>query len=259
VRKRNLVVLLAFLIPVGFGDGLIPAESPQRNRVDPQEIIEAFAAKEAEFFEAWKQYTYRQVAVIQVLEKNGYETKDERMLLVSEIVFDDAGNREVRILERRGYLTSVGWTPEDEEVINNIQPFALTAKELPLYNVKYEGRERVDELETYVFSVKPRSTKGDRLYFEGRIWVDEEDLQIVRTFGKAVPQERNNQFPKFETLRQIVDDKYWFPAWTHADEVLDFGRNNRVRIEETVTYEDYKRFGAKTTIDFLPPKQPPKN
>jgi hypothetical protein len=258
VRKRYTTVLLTFLIAGGVGAKVFSAGEPQRNRVDPQQIIEAFAAKESEFFEAWKQYTYRQVATIQVLEVNGYETKNERMLLVSEIVFDDAGNREVQAVEKRGYLRNVTWTPEDEEVINNIQPFALTAEDLPLYRVKYEGRERVDELETYVFSVKPKSTKGDRLYFEGRIWVDEEDLQIVRTFGRAVPQKKNNLFPKFETLRQVVDDKYWFPAWTHADEVLDFGQN-KIRIEETITYEDYKRFGSKTTIDFLPAKKPPKD
>lgn len=256
VRKRYLFYLLVFMMTVVLGDNLIPAERLQTNRSDPEDIIEAFAAKESEFFEAWKQYAYKQVAVIQVLERNMYKTENERMLIVSEIVFDDAGGREVRLLEKRGYLRSVRWTPEDEEVINNIQPFALTTEELPLYNVRYEGRERVDELDTYVFSVKPKSTKEDRLYFEGRIWVDEQDLQIVRTFGRAVPERKGNKFPMFETLRQIVDDKYWFPVWTHADEVLDFGAD-RVRVEETITYEDYRRFGSQTTIDYLPPDQPP--
>ncbi|MBP1600529.1 MAG: hypothetical protein H6Q06_680 [Acidobacteria bacterium] len=163
------------------------------------------------------------------------------------------GTREVRVVSRQGGLRSVGWTPEDTEVINNLQPFALTAKELPLYDLKYEGKEKADELDCYVFSVKPKQTKGGRIYFQGKIWVDDQDLQIVKTVGKPVPQRRENQFPEFETIRQVIDDKYWFPVWTRADSSLNFP-SQVVRVEETITYEDYKRFGSKATIDFGTPK-----
>ena len=104
-------------------------------------------------------------------------------------------------------------------------------------------------MECYVFSVRPKSTKKGRFYFEGKIWVDDQDLQIVRTIGKPVPQSRDSQFPEFETIRQVIDNKYWFPVWTHADSTLDF-RENVVRVEETITYEDYKRFGSKATIRY---------
>jgi hypothetical protein len=244
---------VAFILataPVSVG-GSSAQERAAGNRT-PEEIIKAFSSKETEFYEAWIQYTYRQIADIRVVSVNGYKA-NERMTLVSEIIFRDDGTREVRQVSRKGGLRSVGWTPEDTEVINNIQPFALTTKELPLYDLRYEGRERVDELDCYVFSVKPKSTKGGKLYFQGRIWVDEQDLQIVRTMGKPVPQKRDNQFPEFETIRQVVDDKYWFPVWTHADSTLNFP-SQAVRIEETITYEDYKRFGSKATIDFGPPK-----
>jgi hypothetical protein len=122
-----------------------------------------------------------------------------------------------------------------------------------LYNLKYEGKERVDELDCYVFSVKPRNTRGDRLYFQGKIWVDDTDLQIVRTVGKPVPQRRDNQFPEFETIRQVIDDQYWFPVWTHADSRLRF-TGQTVHVEETITYEEYRKFGSKATIDFGPAK-----
>ena len=154
----------------------------------------------------------------------------------------------------------MGWTDEDTEVINNLQPFALTTKELPQYDLKYEGKEKVDELNCYVFAVKPKNTRGARAgrFFEGRIWVDDQDLQVVRTIGKPVPQGRTreggeNRFPEFETIREVIDNKYWFPTWTRADSELRFD-SGRFHIEETITYEGYKRFGSKATIDFGPAK-----
>ncbi len=232
-----------------------PAAQEQKKAMTPDEIIQAFAEKESAFYEAWMQYTYRQVATIRILSVDGYESR-ERMVLVYEVVFNDDGTREVKLVERSGRLRSVRWTAEDEDVITNLQPFALTAKELPLYNLKYEGRERVDELTTHVFSVRPKSTKGNRFYFQGKIWVDDQDLQIVRTMGKAVPQNRDNQFPEFETLRQVVDNMYWFPVWTYADSTLHFPGQS-VRVEETITYERYKRFGSKATIQYQTPTKPP--
>jgi len=251
MRPVPSIVFLVLVAP-WFAGGQLQSQEARKGDLSPEEVITAFSAKETEFYEAWKQYTYRQIANIHILSVNGYKT-NERMTLVSEVVFNDDGTREVRVVSRQGGLRSVGWTPEDTEVINNLQPFALTAKELPLYDLKYEGKEKADELDCYVFSVKPKQTKGGRIYFQGKIWVDDQDLQIVKTIGKPVPQRRENQFPEFETIRQVIDDKYWFPVWTRADSSLNFP-SQVVRVEETITYEDYKRFGSKATIDFGTPK-----
>jgi hypothetical protein len=224
----------------------------EKKNLTPDEIIKEFSTKETAFYDAWKEYAYKQTADIRVRSVNGVPRR-ESMIIISEIVFNDNGSREVNVLRRIDNLRSVSFTREDEEVINNLQPFALTTKELPFYNLNYEGKEKVDELTCYVFSVKPKSTKGNKIYFEGKIWVDDQDLQIVRTVGKPVPQKKNNLFPDFETIRQMIDDKYWFPVWTHADSQLHFS-NETVRVEETITYEDYKRFGSKATIQFGPPK-----
>jgi hypothetical protein len=224
---------------------------PEAKELSPEEIIRAFSAKETEFYEAWKEYTYHQVAEVKVVSVNGMP-KREKMTIISDIVFRDNGAREVQVLRRAGTLQSVIFTLQDEEVINNLQPFALTEKELTLYDLKYEGKQRADELNCHVFSVKPKTMKSGKLYFEGKIWVDDRDLQIVKTVGKPVPQKKNSQFPEFETIRQVIDEKYWFPVWTHADSELHFQRDN-VRIEETITYDRYKHFGAKATIQFGPP------
>ncbi len=233
---------------------LSQAQTAGREELTPDQIIQRFAEKETEFYEAWMQYTYTQTAVIRILSVDGVPQK-ETMTIISEVVFNDDGTREVRPIRRSGRLRSVIFTEEDKEVIDNINPFALTTRELPLYNLKYQGKEKVDELECYVFSVKPKSMKRGRLYFEGKIWVDDQDLQVVRTVGKAVPQSRENQFPEFETIRQVIDDKYWFPVWTHADSRLRFP-DQVVRVEETVTYDDYKQFSSKATITYDPPPSP---
>jgi hypothetical protein len=231
------------------------AQPAPKGDLTPEQVIQRFAEKETEFYEAWMQYTYTQTASIRILSVNGTPQK-EGMTIVSEVVFKDDGTREVRPLRSSGQLRSVMFTAEDKEVIDNINPFALTTKELPLYNLKYQGKEKVDELQCYVFSVAPRSTKKGRLYFEGKIWVDDQDLQVVRTIGKPVPQSRENQFPEFETIRQMIDDQYWFPVWTHADSRLRFPEQT-VRVEETVTYDNYKKFTSKATIRYGSPNPNP--
>ena len=212
----------------------------------PEQIIEQFAQKESEFYEAWMQYMYTQTAVIKVLSVDGVP-KNETERIVSEVVFNDDGTREVNILRRSGGLRAVTFTDQDREVLENLHPFALSAKEIPLYNLKYQGKEKVDELDCHVFSVKPKKIEKKKMYFEGKIWVDDQDLQIVKTVGKAVPQTAKNQFPEFETIRQMIDGKYWFPVWTHADSKLYFP-DETVRVEETITYDDYRMFRTKARI-----------
>jgi hypothetical protein len=214
----------------------------------PDQIIKKFAEKESEFFEAWMQYTYTQTASIKIISVNDVPQK-ESMTLISEVVFKDDGTRAVHLRKRSGRLRSVNFTNEDQDIINNLNPFALTAKNLPLYDLQYQGKQKADELDCYVFSIKPKNIKKGKFYFEGKIWVDDRDLQVVKTLGKAVPQSKDKQFPEFETIRQTIDNKYWFPAWTHADSTLDFP-GNRVRIEETITYGNYKKFVSKATIRF---------
>jgi hypothetical protein len=179
-------------------------QTAEKADLNPAQIIQRFAQKESEFYDAWIQYSYTQTAVVRVLSVNDVPQK-EKMTIVWEVVFNDDGSREVRFKNEVGRLLSMQFTKEDREVISNINPFALTAKELPLYSVTYIGKESVDELNCYVFSVSPKSTAGNRFYFEGKIWVDDRDLQVVRTIGRAVPQTKEKQFPEFETIRQMID------------------------------------------------------
>ena len=220
--------------------------------MDPQEIIKRFAQKESEFSKVWQQYTYTQHIVFQVLTRTG-RVREQREMTI-EIFFTSDGERQHRIVDDRGRLESLILTREDLDDALNLQPFALTSEDLPQYEIKYKGEEQVDELNCYVFDVKPKRIRRGRRYFRGRIWVDDLDLQIVMTKGKAVPDLGNNKFPAFETLRQQVDGKYWFPTWSEADDILEFGggfrRSRRVHVRELITYTDFKRYEVGTSIKF---------
>ena len=142
--------------------------------------------------------------------------------------------------------------PGDEQDLRNVQPFVLTTDQIPEYDIRYLGKQKVDEISCYQFSVKPKKLEKGKRYFEGEIWVDDRDLQIVKTYGKGVgllKRGADNQYPRFETYREQIDGKYWFPTYTRADDTLHFKDMNQ-RIRMTVKYEDYKQFKGSSTITF---------
>ncbi|HXJ40016.1 MAG TPA: hypothetical protein VNH18_12130 [Bryobacteraceae bacterium] len=217
----------------------------------PEEVIQKFATKEAEFRKAREAYTYRQSVKLEELDNDGRVTG--KWELTSDIIFGPNKQRVEKVVYAPMMtLHNIVLTPQDEQDLRAVQPFVLTIDDISKYDIKYLGKQNADEIPCYAFQVKPKTmAKGER-YFEGQIWVDDRDLQIVKTFGKGVgllKKNEDNQFPKFETYRQQVDGKYWFPVYTHADDVLHF-QNSSQRIRMVVKYQDYKRFGAETNITF---------
>jgi hypothetical protein len=238
-------LIISFMFVAVFG-GIAPAADPS-----PDEIIRRFAAKEAEFRKARENYTYRQSVKMEELDPDGgVQGKWE---ITSDIIFGPNKQRVEKVVYAPMItLRNLTLTPQDEQDLRNVQPFVLTTDDVGKYDIRYDGKQNADEIPCYLFTVKPKTmAKGER-YFQGQIWVDDRDFQIVKTFGKGVGQlKRNedNQFPSFETYRQQVDGKYWFPVYTHADDVLHF-QNSSQRIRMVVKYQDYKRFGADTSITF---------
>jgi hypothetical protein len=219
--------------------------------VDPQTIIEKFAAKEAEFSRARENYTYRQTVKIQELDDSG--SVRGRYEIVSDIIFSPDGKRTERVVRAPvSTLRNLILTPEDEQDLRNVQPFVLTSTEIPQYDIRFLGKQNADEIPCYVFAVKPKKMEQGRRYFEGQIWVDDRDLQIVKTYGKGVgllKKGSDNQFPKFQTLRSQIDNKYWFPVYTDADDTLHFQAGPQ-RLRMIVKYEDYKQFKSDVNIQF---------
>lgn len=215
------------------------------------EIITKFVDKETEFAKARENYTYRQtVKIYEYDDAGGVRGKYE---LIQDIIFTAAGKRTERVVFAPvATLRNIILTPEDMEDLRSVQPFVMTNAELPNYHVRYLGTERIDEIDCYVFAIKPKEmVKGER-YFEGQAWVDQRDLQIVKTFGKGVgilKKKSDNQFPRFETYRLPVDGKYWFPVYTSADDILHFQSGDQ-RIKMIIKYEDYKQFKGTADIKF---------
>lgn len=238
--KRILCILLLAIPGLNLG----AAQDP-----DPEEIIERFAAKEAEFKQVWEKYTYTQNILFQILTFDG-DVREEQQMTV-EVYFTSDGKRKTRTLEERGQLRSLRVSDEDLDDAIYRQPFVLTTEELPNYRIEYRGEKLIDELYTYEFDVEPLEIKKGQRYFKGRIWVDDIDFQIVMTMGKVVPDYSDNKFPRFETVREQIDGDYWFPTWTEADDILQFGQR-RVRIRELITYENFKKFEVNTSIQYGP-------
>jgi hypothetical protein len=244
------MVRFAFALALMASPAAWAAENNTAN-VDPEEVVKKFASKEAEFSEARGNYTYRQTVRIQELdESGGVRGKYE---LVEDVIFSPDGKREEKVVRAPvSTLKNIIMTPDDEQDLRNVQPFVLTTTQIPEYHVRYLGREKVDDIPCFSFAVKPKAMEKGKRYFEGQIWVDDRDLQIVKTYGKGVgiiKKGTDAQFPKFETYREQVDGKYWFPTYTTANDTLHF-QSGPQRIKMTVKYENYRRFEGKSTIKF---------
>jgi hypothetical protein len=254
VSSRLLLCVILLLCGLGAMPALAqegPLENTQPKDTTPDEIIKRFAEKETEFAKARDNYTYRQDVKVQTLDG---DTVDGEYHEVFDVLFDDKGHRlENVVFAPQSSLTKIYMSQEDMEDIRHKLPFVLTTEDLPEYNVLYVGQQQEDELHCYVFDIAPKKIEGKKRYFQGRVWVDDHDFQIVKTYGKTVPDIRSkhgdqeNLFPKFTTWRQQIDGRYWFPVYTLADDELHFKMED-VHIKEVVKYEDYKRFGAKSKI-----------
>src|SRR5579863_8505071 len=205
-RLPFLVFLVSAFLLAAFADEG-PLDTSQPKGISPDEIIQRFTAKEREFKSALDQYGYREEVKLQTLEG---DTPDGEFHEVFDISFDDQGHR-VRnmVFAPQPTLQRIIMTREDLDDMENGFPLVLTADDIGQYNVLYVGQQQEDDLHCYVFDVAPKSIEKNKRYFQGRIWVDDHDLQIVKMTGKSVPdilrkKKGDNLFPKFTTWREVI-------------------------------------------------------
>jgi hypothetical protein len=258
---RLLVLSLATLFAAVFVATAMPqkAEAQQGplDKTEPkgitvEEVIKRFSLKEKEYKTALDQYTFRQDVKVMTLDG---DTPDGNYQQVFDVTFDDKGRKVKNVVfAPQPTLVRIQMTEEDFDDIENRLPFVLTSDEIGEYDIIYVGQQKQDELETYVFDVAPKQIVGKKRYFQGRIWVDNHDFQIVETYGKTVPDIRKkkgneNLFPKFTTWREQIDGQYWFPTYTRAEDTLKFSMGD-VKIREVIKYTNYKRFGSKSRVTY---------
>src|SRR5262249_32348351 len=206
--------------------------------------------REEEFKRERENYTYKQVVVVQTIDYDGRPDGEYRMN--SDITFASNGKRAEHVTEAPpNTLERITLTQQDMDDVEHAQPVVLTTTDIPKYTVTYVGRQRIDDLGTYVFDVAPKAIEKNQRYFQGRIWVEDKDLGIVKTDGKAVPDIKTkhgeNVFPRFETFRENIEGHFWFPTYTRSNDTLHFTGGD-VRIHMAIRYSDYKRFGSTVRI-----------
>jgi hypothetical protein len=206
-------------------------------------IIKTITANEASFREALTNYVFNRSATIQTVGMGGQITGTYKR--DSFLTFTSDGKRFEKItFFPVPTITEISVTPEDLEDLGGVNPFALEPRVADQYNFTLLGKEKIDELNLYVFEVAPKvmpdPKKSKQRMFTGRVWVDDRDLMIVKSKGKAVPETKENKFPIVETWRENVDGKYWFPSFSSSDDELVFDSGNSVKLKVRVRYADYK-------------------
>ena len=242
-------------MPLDSGFGPMDLEPPP---IAPEEIIKRFTAKESQFRQALNHYTYRRTVRVQTI--NDDNKPDGEYYEVDDVMFDTQGkSMEKVIFAPQNTLERISMSPADFQDIQQRLPFVLTTEDVAQYDVTYIGRQKVDDVPCYVFQVGPKVMEKGKRYLQGKIWVDQEDLQIVITSAKNVPDDtrkgHEDLSPPFTTYREQVDGQYWFPTYTKAEGILHFTGGNGymgedVHIRQTVKYSDYKQYGSTSTILF---------
>ena len=257
IRKCGPAFLILFFTSAVslFAQGSAVGSGSDLSSAEVNRIIGAFTAKEGAFRHALNQYSFKRDATLQSLGMGGQVTGEYHR--VSYFTFDDQGVR----YEKISYFPMPSFqsiTQEDIDDLGGIQPFALEPSKINQYDFKYVGKEKIDELSLYVFDVSPKvmpdPKKTKERLFLGRVWVDDQDLQIVKTKGKGVPETKKNKFPIVETYREHIDGKYWFPTYSYADEELVFDNGDTLHIRMKVRYSDFAP--ARATLKVIEVEDP---
>jgi hypothetical protein len=258
MNKLSKIIIFAFVLCFGLVTAFAQAGTSnivrhELSQAEIDRIVRNIADKEGEFREALKNYVFKRSAVIQTVGLGGQITGEFRR--DSFMTFSENGARFEKVeFAPISTIREIEVTAEDIENLGGIDPFAIEPHLVNQYTFDYLGKEKVDELDLYVFDVRPRMLpdwkKSNQRYFAGRIWVDDRDLQIVKSKGKAVP-EGKQRYPVVETWRENIDGKYWFPAYslsTGRDGELVFENGQVARIKLRVKYSDYRQGRSEVKI-----------
>ncbi len=209
----------------------------------PDEILRTVAENGKKIFEALRGYSYYAELTLETVSQS--DTITGTYYRFSKISYDAEGNRQEKLFEEKNTLPETSYIGTNSaNNLTRVYQFIITPETLTQYEFNYIGREKVDELNTYVFDVNPRvkmpdpRTSKDR-FLKGRVWIDDQDLQVVKAAGNAVPEQTEHRTPKFETYFQNYD-KYWFPAYTRADDEVRVGRRV-TRVMVKVRFTGYKK------------------
>ena len=234
---------------------------PAPPALPPEEIIRRFSQKEDEFAAARPRYFYRKTIRVQEFGLDGKPSGELLMTLEPKLGSD--GKVFERVTERpQSTLQYLEMGPEDFQTLAKIPPYPLVTSQLPKYDLKYLGTEKIDEIDCYIFQVKPKAVERTRAYFDGIIWADQQYLEIVKTYGKWMTDLGDMRtdtmpFTLFETYRENVDGKYWLPDYMRSDDTLNL-KDRNVPVRLVIKWSDFKPWSAVPASPTSAPAAPQK-
>jgi hypothetical protein len=215
------------------------------------EIIKRFSQKEEEYLASRTRYTYRKTIRIQEFGPDGQLAGE--FVLVTQPARDVEGKYFEKVVERpQSTMKHLFLRSEDLEGLQHISPFPLTASQLAKYDLKYLGKEQVDEIDCYIFQAKPKMVERSKAYFDGIVWVDAKYLEVVKTYGRWVTDQGDVHsiaempFSTFETYRENVDGKYWFPNYSRSDDTLNL-KGMEIPVRLVIKWTEFKPMPAAPT------------
>jgi hypothetical protein len=219
--------------------------------IPEQEIIRRFAAAEDAARKIYNTYDFMQTIRIEEL-----STPGGKFTATGEVYTRPDGQRMWRVVkEPESTLKLTHYSFEDVRTITTLPIFFLTSDQIPSYDFLYAGQQKLDELNTYVFQVKPKELSRTQRLFQGVVFVDDHDLAIVETYGKFVTElvDEGTKLPfsLFETYRENFQDKYWLPTYTTSDDYLGSG-DDQFQLRLVIRSTEFKPNASAATPSAAP-------
>jgi hypothetical protein len=238
----------------------LPARKPEPPPVPPEEIIRRFAAKEDEMLRASMGYGFQKSVRLEEIGPDG-KPAGQIEIVTQQFVGPDGKRYEKTVRRAKSTLQYLQVERGDSDLIASTPLFPLTTSQLPKYEITFQGKQPLDELSAYIFAVKPRALDRAHAYFSGVVWVDEQDMVIVKTIGKWVMEtgdvtSSTLPFTVFETYRQQVGKNLWFPAYSRSDDTIPQDKTT-LPIRIIIRWTDYTPDGNTPTV--VPPPGPADN
>jgi hypothetical protein len=219
-----------------------PAEAPPS--LPPEQIIKEFAEKEEKFLRARVGYGYKKSIKVTEFGHDG-QPSGEYQLTVQMVLDSEGRPYEKMVDQQASTLHALTLTPDNVKMIGHLPAYPLIPSLLKKYELRYVGTEKVDEIDCYIIDAKPKFLERGLALFQGVVWVDKQYLEVVKTYGKWVTDLGDQRAPElpftnFETYRENVEGKYWFPNYTRSDDYLHFKDSGDVPVRLVIKWSDFK-------------------
>ncbi len=207
-----------------------PVEAPPA--MAPTEIIKSFAEKEDQFTRARVNYGYKKTIKLTEFGNDG-QPSGEFQLTVAAVIDSEGRVFEKVIDQPTPTLRAINLSPGDLKAIARIPAYPLVPGHLSKYDLRYVG------------SAKPKLLERANALFQGVVWVDKQYLEIVQTYGKWVTdlgdiRAADLPFVNFETYRENVEGKYWFPNYARSDGYLHFKDTGDIPVRLVIKWTEFK-------------------